>query len=98
RASRSQGERGPRVVIEIKQSIGKLVQRKPNVPKPIGQPFKDIIQFAPASDSVRRHELIIRPTNLLVELDLRSAAQTASLRVLVKNTANEKRVIANMRP
>src|SRR6476469_1391445 len=47
---------------------------------------------------MRGNELIVRPADLLVKLDVRSATQTAQLRVLVKNSADEKRVIANVRP
>src|SRR4029434_7683813 len=47
---------------------------------------------------MRRNKLIVRPADLLVKLDVRSATQTAPLGVLVKNSADEQRVIANMRP
>src|SRR5215203_6114730 len=47
---------------------------------------------------MRGYKLIVRPAHLLVKLDVRSATQTASLRVLVKNSADEQRVITNMRP
>ena len=47
---------------------------------------------------MRRNKLIVRPAHLLVKFDVRSATQAAPLRVLVKNSADEKRVIANMRP
>jgi hypothetical protein len=95
--SRSQGERRTPIIVEVEQSIGKLVQREPNIAKPIGQAFENVIQFAPTRDGVRGYKLIVRPTNLLVELDVRSPAQTAPLRVLMKNSADEKRVIANVR-
>ena len=47
---------------------------------------------------MRRHKLIVRPADLLIELDVRSATPTAPLGVLVKNSADEKRVIPNVRP
>src|SRR4249919_3337305 len=47
---------------------------------------------------MRRNKLIVRPAHLLVKFDVRSATQAAPLRVLVKNSADKKRVIANMRP
>src|SRR5439155_12403547 len=94
----SQTERRSRVVIQIEQPIGKLIQRQSDITKSIGQALEDIIQFAPARDSVRRNELVARSADLLVEFDVRPAPQTAPLGVLVKNAADEKRVIANVRP
>src|ERR1043166_6817989 len=46
---------------------------------------------------MRGNKLIVRPADLLVKFDVRSATQTAALGVHVKNSANEQRVIANMR-
>ena len=45
---------------------------------------------------MRRYKLIVPPANLLIELDIRSAAQTASLSVLVKNAGDEERVITDV--
>ena len=87
-----------RVFIQIQQLIGKLIQREPDLAKSIRQSFENIIQFAAASHHMRRNKLIVRPADLLIKLDVRSATQTAPLRVLVKNSADEKRVIANVRP
>ena len=42
------------------------------------------------------NELIISAPNFLVKLQIRSTAQTAALSVLVKNPANEERIIADM--
>ena len=47
---------------------------------------------------MRGNQLVVRPADLLVKFDVRSATQTASLGVLVKNSADEQRVITNMRP
>src|SRR6266576_5557944 len=47
---------------------------------------------------MRGNKLIVRSADLLVKLDVRSAAQTAPLSVLVKNSADKQRVIANVRP
>src|SRR6266487_4736171 len=47
---------------------------------------------------MRRNKLIVRPADLLVKLDVRSATQAAPLGVLVKDSADEQRVIANVRP
>src|SRR5438067_1012055 len=63
----------------------------------IAQSFENVVKFAAARDGVRGHKLIVGPANLLVEFDIRSAAQTAALCVLVKNAADEKRVIADVR-
>ena len=96
--SRSQRKRGTRVFVQIQQLIGKLIQREPDISKSIRQSFEHVIQFAAASHHMRRNKLIVRPADLLVKLDVRSATQTAPLGVLVKNSADEKRVIANVRP
>ena len=87
-----------RVFIQIQQLIGKLVQCEPDLSKSICQSFEHVIQFAAASHHMRGNKLIVRPADLLVKVDVRSATQTASLRVLVKNSADKKRVIANVRP
>ena len=42
-------------------------------------------------------QLIIGPADLLVKINVRSAAQTAALRIFVENAANEKRIIADVR-
>src|SRR4029077_4564633 len=87
-----------RVFIQIQQLIGKLIQRESDLAKSIRQSFEHVIQFAAASHHMRRNKLIVRPANLLIKLDVRSATQTPSLRVLVKNSADKQRVIANVRP
>src|SRR5262249_14200289 len=68
--------------------------------KPTGQSFENVVQFAAASGRMRRNELIVRPANLLVEFDIRSATQTASLSrdCGMKNAADKERVITNVRP
>src|SRR5262245_46962625 len=91
-------ERRTRVFIQIQQLIGKLIQREPDLSKSIRQSFEHVIQFAATSHYMRRNKLIVRPADLLVKLDVRSTTQTAALGVLVKNAANEQRVITNMRP
>src|SRR4029077_520236 len=75
-----------------------LIQREPDIAKSIRQSFEHVIQFAAARHHMRGYKLIVRPAHLLVKLDVWSAAQTAPLRVLVKNSADEQRVIANVRP
>ena len=47
---------------------------------------------------MRGYKLIVRPAYLLVKLEVWSATQTAPLGVFVKNSADEQRVIANVRP
>src|SRR5262245_40753799 len=91
-------ERRTRVFIQIQQLIGKLIQREPDLSKSIRQSFEHVIQFAAASHHMRRNKLIVRTADLLVKLDVRSAAQTPPLGVLVKNAANKQRVITNMSP
>src|SRR5262252_7244116 len=91
-------ERRTRVFIQIQQLIGKLIQREPDLSKSIRQSFEHVIQFAAASHHMRRNKLIVRTADLLVKLDVRSATQTPPLGVLVKNSANEQRVITNMSP
>ena len=96
--SRSQRNRRTRVFVQIQQPIGKLIQRESDVAKSIRQSFEHVIQFAAPRHRMGRNKLIVRPTDLLVKLNVRSATQTASLaRVLVKNSADEKRVITNVR-
>ena len=46
---------------------------------------------------MRGNKLIAGPANLLVEFDVRSAAQATPMRVLMENSADEKRVITNVR-
>src|SRR4030095_9375517 len=82
----------------IRTLIENLIDRDPPLSKSIRQPFEHVVQFAAASHYMRGNKLIVRPADLLVKLDVRSATQTASLRVLVKNSADEQRVIANVRP
>ncbi len=81
----------------MKQAIGKFVERETNVVKTIGQPGKNIGELAASRGFVRRDELIITATDLFVKLDVGRAAKTAALRVLVKDTTNEERVISHVR-
>src|SRR6516165_4656268 len=93
-------ERRTRVFIQIQQLIGKLIQREPDLSKSIRQSFEHVIQFAAASHHMRRNKLIVRTADLLVKLDVRPAARAApvSRDCGMKNSADEQRVIANMRP
>ena len=86
------------IVVQIEQRIRKPVQREPHFVKTSGQAFVNIAEIAAARGGVGSDELIIRPADLLVKRQVRRAAKTAALRVLVENAAEEKRVIANMRP
>jgi hypothetical protein len=47
---------------------------------------------------MRRDELIICAAHLLVKLDVWSTTEAAALRVLMEDSADEERVISNMRP
>src|SRR5207237_9725567 len=96
RASRSQNERRPRVFIEVEQPIGKFIEREPHVAEALGQSFKHIIELAPAGDLVPGNELIIGPADLLIKLEVRSAPIATALRVLMKNAADEERIISNV--
>src|SRR5262249_3682188 len=89
-----------RVFVQVQQLIGKLIQREPDLAKSIRQSFEHIIQFAAASHHVRGNKLIVCPADLLVKLDVRSATQTAPLSrdCGMKNSADEQRVITNVRP
>src|SRR5215468_9734059 len=91
-------ERRTRVFIQIQQLIGKLIQREPDLSKSIRQSFEHVIQFAASSHRMRGNKLLVRPADLLIKLNIRSATLTSPLGVLVKNSADEKRVIANVRP
>ena len=76
--------------------IGKLIERQAHIAKAIGQTFKDVVQFAPARRGVRGKELIIRATDLFVKFHIRRAPATPMLCVLVKNPADEERIVADM--
>ena len=88
-----------RAIIEIEQAaIGQASsKRETHVAKAVGQFLINIVQFAAARGGVGGDELIIGPPDLLVELQVGRAAQAAALRVLVKNSADEERIIADVR-
>jgi hypothetical protein len=64
--------------------------------KPIGELLINIAEIATSCGGVRRHQLIIRPADLLVKGQIGRAAQTAALGVLMKDAGKEERVIADM--
>ena len=80
----------------MEQAIGKFVEGETNVVKAIGQPSEDVGEFAASRGFVRSDKLIIAATNLFVKFDIGRAAKTAALRVLVKDAADEERVISNV--
>src|SRR5439155_6451553 len=88
------------VHIPVEQPIGKLIQRHPDVAKSISQTFENVIQFAAACDGVRGNQLKVRATDLLVKFNVGSAPQTAVLSRDggMKNSADEQRIITDMRP
>src|SRR5262249_39891513 len=96
----SQRKRRSRVIIQVEQPIGKLVQCEPDIAKSICQSFENILEFAATRDGVRGNKLEIRAANLLVKLDIWSAPQTSVLSrdCGMKNPANEQRIIADVRP
>ena len=51
---------------------------------------QDIIKFAATSGGMRREKMIIAPANIFVKADVRRAAQTASLCILMKDSADEE--------
>ena len=85
------------VVVEIEQLVGEPIEREPHFAKTIRQLFIDIVQFAAARGRVRSDELIIGPPDLLVKFQVGRAAPAAMLGVLVKNSAEKKRIIADVR-
>src|SRR5438477_1459998 len=89
---------GGAVVIEVKKRIGEPIEREPYLVETVGQLLIDAAQLAPARRRVRRHELIIRPPDLLVEGEIGRAAETAALRVLVEDAGDKERIIPNVRP
>ena len=70
--------------------IGKLIEREPDFAKPISQLLEYIVQLAVSRGRMRSDHFEIGPADLLVEVYARSATQTAPLRMLMKNTADEK--------
>ena len=46
---------------------------------------------------MRGNKLIIGPPDLLIEVEVGSAAQAAPLRVLVKNAGEKERIVADVR-
>jgi hypothetical protein len=63
-----------------------------------GETFVNVAEIAPARGGVGSEELIVRAADLLVEREVRRAAEAAVLRVLMKNPAEKKRVIADVGP
>ena len=96
--SQKRGTSGSCWIVQIEQTIGKLIQREPDLAKPVGQTFEHVVQFAATRYCMRRDQLIVCPADLFVKLNVRSAAQTAPLCVLMKNAADKERVIPNVRP
>ena len=80
----------------MKQTIGKIIEREADIMKTTRESGEDIIEFATPRRFMRRNQLIVGSANLFVELKVRCAAQTASLCVLVKNTADEERIVADV--
>ena len=81
----------------LSSSIGESIEREPDFAKTISQFFENVVQFAATRGRMRSNELIIRPADLLVKSDVRRAAQAAPLRVFMENSADEKRIIPDMR-
>src|ERR1044071_4997402 len=56
------------------------------------------MELTAARGCVRRHQLVICPSDLLVKSEVGRAAKTPALRVLVKDTAEKERIITDVRP
>src|ERR1700730_3909013 len=82
----------------MKQAIGKFVEGQANIVKAIGQSGEDIGELATARGFMRSDELKITAADLLIKFNIGRTSKTPALRVLVKNSADEKRIISNVRP
>src|SRR5438105_2926465 len=80
----------------MKQAIGKFVKRETNIVKTIGQPGEDLGQFAASRGLMRCEELIVAAAYLFVKPDVGRTAKTSALGVLVKNAADEERIISHV--
>src|SRR5256714_8898056 len=81
----------------MKQAIGQFVEGKANIVEAMGQFGKDIGEYAAARGFMRSDQLIVTATDLLIKFEVGRTPKAAALSVLVKNAADEKRVISNMR-
>ena len=86
------------IVIEIQQRIREPVEREPDFAKTAGELFINVAKITAPGGRVGRDELVVRATDLFVKCKIGRAAQAAALSVLVKNAAQKKRIIADMRP
>ena len=85
------------IIVEREQLIRELIQREAHFAKTVGQNFVDIVQLTPSRRGMGGDHLIICPPDLLVELQVGRAATTAALRAFVKNSADEKGIIPDVR-
>ena len=85
------------IVVEIDQFVRKPVEREAHIVKPVRQLLVDVVQIAAARGRVRSDELKIGPPDFLIKLQVWGAAPAAMLGVLVKDSAHEKRVVADVR-
>jgi hypothetical protein len=93
----SQKERWVDLFIEVEQLIGEPIECEPHFPEAVGELAINIAQLATARGGVRSHELIICSPDLLVKGEIGRAAQAPTLRVLVKDAGEKKRIITDMR-
>lgn len=63
----------------------------------IGQPFVNIAEIAPARGGVGCDQLVICPTDLFVEREVRRTPQASPLGVLVEDAAEKQGIIADVR-
>ncbi len=86
------------IVVEVEQLVRKTIEREAHVVEAIGQFLEDVVELAAARGRVRSDKLEIGPADFLVELQVGRAPPAAVLGVFVKDSANEKRVVTDMRP
>src|SRR5207237_10599656 len=77
--------------------IGQLTELEPYMAKTSVELGVNIVKLAALGGGVRGDEVIIAPANIFVKTDVRSAAQAAPLRILMKNSADEERIITDVR-
>src|SRR4051794_12597578 len=85
------------VVVEIEQLVGEAVKRGPNVVKPGRQFLVNIIQLAAPGRGMGSDKLEIGPPDFFIELEVGRPAPAAALGVLMENTTDEERIVADVR-
>ena len=81
----------------MKQAIGQFVEGKANIVEAMGQSGKNIGELAAARGFMRSDQLVVTATDLLIKFKVGRTPKAAAVSILVKNAADEKRVISNVR-